>query len=383
MNLNPTLNPKVKVACCGLVCLDIFPDLSKIEGGDFDAQFRPGRVVETAGTHFHVGGSATNTGISLHRLGVGVTIVGLIGADFYGAIIRRIYEREDPQLADGLIIIPELASGHTYIIEPYGIDRRFLIHAGVNDAFAADTVRDEVLRNIGLLHFGYPSVLRRMILNDGAEVEKLYRKAKQFGLITSLDTAVPDPNSFSGRIDWRRLLERSLPFVDLFVPSFEELVYMLDRNRYDRLYKTHDVLAAADLTYLDDLSAQVLAMGTKINLIKIGNRGLYLRTADHAAQHWGRLASIVDVETWRDLRLYQPAFEVDVAGTTGAGDAAIAGFISGLIRGYLPEEVMMLSAGAGACCCEQPDSVGGVPSWEALCERIGTGWKMNTEDGLG
>jgi hypothetical protein len=63
------------------------------------------------------------------------------------------------------------------------------------------------------------------------------------------------------------------------------------------------------------IDPQVLVMGVKINLIKIGNRGLYLRTANHSADRWKSSLSIIDVDT--------------------------------------------------------------------LCDRIGNGWKMNTEDRLG
>lgn len=381
--LDASLKPKIAAAACGLVCLDIFPDLSNIDSVQFESQFKPGRVMDIAGTNFGVGGSATNTGISLHHLGIDTTIVGLIGADFYGKIIRQIYEREGPRLNIRLIEEPRYLSGHTYIVEPRGSDRRFMVHAGANDSFSADHVPGDVLAKVGLLHFGYPSILHKMMQEDGAEIEKLYRRAKAQRLVTSLDTALPDPNGFSGRVNWRRLLERSLPLVDLFLPSFEELVFMLDRERYDRLSQSHQIMAAADLPYLDHLSAVLLAMGTKIVLIKIGDRGLYLRTADIPTEQRDVLGLLINPQTWSHKKIYHPAFQVEVSGTTGAGDAAIAGFLSAVIRGFAPEDALKLSAGAGACCCEQADSVGGVPSWEVLCERINRGWKTKTEVQLG
>lgn len=52
------------------------------------------------------------------------------------------------------------------------------------------------------------------------------------GLTTSLDLVAVDPDSEAAGMDWARILERVLPYVDFFVPSIEELGYMLDRPLY-------------------------------------------------------------------------------------------------------------------------------------------------------
>ena len=43
--------------------------------------------------------------------------------------------------------------------------------------------------------------MRRMIERDGAELADLFRRARAAGATTSLDLTMPDPNSFSGRVD--------------------------------------------------------------------------------------------------------------------------------------------------------------------------------------
>lgn len=73
------------------------------------------------------------------------------------------------------------------------------------------------------------------------------------GLATSFDLAAVDPESDAGRADWERILRGVLPYVDFFVPSFEELCFMLDRPRYeDLIRKAGDVSIAAFLTSILD-----------------------------------------------------------------------------------------------------------------------------------
>ena len=48
-----------------------------------------------------------------------------------------------------------------------------------------------------------------------------------------MDMAAVDADSEAGRADWEAILKRVLPYVDFFVPSVEELCFMLDRPRYE------------------------------------------------------------------------------------------------------------------------------------------------------
>lgn len=54
-------------------------------------------------------------------------------------------------------------------------------------------------------------------------------------LDVSLDMALPDSESPAGKADWQGILENILPHVDIFVPSIEEILFMLDRPQYARI----------------------------------------------------------------------------------------------------------------------------------------------------
>ena len=64
------------------------------------------------------------------------------------------------------------------------------------------------------------------------ELVNIMKKAKTNGCATSMDLAAVDENSEAGKADWKSILSKVMPFVDFFVPSVEELCFMLDRTRF-------------------------------------------------------------------------------------------------------------------------------------------------------
>jgi sugar/nucleoside kinase (ribokinase family) len=109
-------------------------------------------------------------------------------------------------------------------------------------------------------------------------------------------------------------------------------------------------------------------------VLKIGDRGLYLRTANAAILARMGSSSIVDVAAWSDRELWAPCFATQVAGTTGSGDATIAGFLMGLLRGMIPDETLQAACAVGACNVEAVDALSGIRSWPETEERIAAGW---------
>ena len=84
-----------------------------------------------------------------------------------------------------------------------------------------------------------------------------------------------------------------------------------------------------------------------------------------------------DLAAWADQELWAPCFQVEVVGTTGAGDATIAGFLSGLLRDLPPLQVMAAAVGVGACDVEAADATSGIRSWEDTLGRIAAGWPQH------
>ena len=81
----------------------------------------------------------------MHRLGIDVRIMGKVGDDFIGELIRQILVRNGRGPAAGMIIDQGVHSSYTVVISPPDIDRSFLHYPGANDTFAAEDVRYNVV----------------------------------------------------------------------------------------------------------------------------------------------------------------------------------------------------------------------------------------------
>jgi sugar/nucleoside kinase (ribokinase family) len=387
-----------EVIVAGHICLDIIPTISEKKTG-IDALFVPGKLVDIGPAVIATGGAVSNTGLALYRLGSNVQLMGKVGDDQFGAAIMQVLKQQGEGIVEGMIIAPREHSSYTIVINPVNIDRIFLHCTGANDTYSSADLKEEQLTGVRLFHFGYPPLMRRMYENQGEELELLLSKVKASGLTVSLDMAKPDPESAAGKADWRAILGRALPYVDVFLPSFEEIFYMLHRDLYEEMLlrtPSGDLLPFVDGAILTEIAVELLAMGAAVVGLKLGESGLYVRTTadkDRLAS-CGLCAPVSGmIDSWTDRELLAPCFDVEVAGTTGAGDCTIAGFLCGMLQGLSLEDTMQTAVGVGACNVEQTDATSGIPALAKLQERIQSGWskrrmKLNlsgwraAEDGL-
>ncbi|MBN1553396.1 MAG: carbohydrate kinase family protein [Phycisphaerae bacterium] len=359
----------------GHICLDIIPNLDK-QTKSFGELITPGNLVVTEPAMISTGGAVSNTGLALHRLGIPVELMGKIGRDLFGEGIRGVLQSYGERLADGMIVSDD-PSSHSITINFPGVDRIFLHCPGANDTFGAGDIDYDALRGARLFHFGYPTLMRRMYTNEGAELEELFRRARQAGPTTSLDMAWVDPDSEAGRVNWSAMLQRLLPHVDVFLPSFDEILYMVDREKFLAFQKAGggDVLSQADGDLIGRVAQTLLDLGAAIVVLKLGHQGLYVRVTENAE----RLQAIgpcapKDLDAWLGCELLAPCFRVDVAGATGSGDCTIAGFLAGLLHGLHPVETITAGVATGACNVEAPDATSGLYSWDDMQARIQAGW---------
>src|SRR5579863_490447 len=364
----------IEIVVAGHICLDVFPTLA----GSIE-HFRPGQTVEAGPVVFATGGPVSNTGLALHKLAVPVRLMGKVGDDLFGQAILRILNERGPDLADDMIVAPGEASSYSIILSTPLADR-MLIHApGCNATFGADDVPYDTLagaRTYQHFHFGYPPLMQRMFADDGAELAATFQRVQHMGLTTSLDLCMPDPASAAGRADWQTILTATLPYVDVFLPSAEEILLMLHRPLFEQFAALPDTvrpLQHITPTLVSEMGQQLLAMGAKIVALKLGERGLYLRTASA-----GVLSSMsqyqIDIAEWSNRELWMPCFAVDVVGTTGAGDATIAGFLTGFTFGMTPASSLEIACAVGACSVEAVDAISGIRTWSQIALRLAKRW---------
>jgi sugar/nucleoside kinase (ribokinase family) len=366
----------IEAIVAGHLCLDIIPHFEIDQGADLAAYLAPGRLTEVGQATLSTGGTVSNAGVNLHRLGIRTQLMGKVGDDLLGKAILDLIHSHGPDLAQGMIVVPGGGSSYTLVIDPPGVDRIFLHCPGPNHTFGVEDVRYDLLDEARLFHFGYPPLMTRMYAKGGREMAEMFRRAKERGVTTSLDLAMPDQAGASGQADWPSILARTLPHVDFFVPSVEELLFMLRRGRFDGL--TAQVGAARMLEALTveeivSLGDEALEMGARLVLLKMGTRGLYLRSAA-ALSDLGRGAP-ANLLAWTGRQLWTAGFQPErVVSTVGTGDAAIAGFLAAVLRDAPPELALKVAGATGACCVEVSGALGGVRSWDETLARIEAGW---------
>ena len=220
-------SPKPRVVVAGHLCLDITPTLAPLDGGSLASLVTPGKLVHVGAADVHTGGCVANTGLALHKLGVPVRLIGKTGCDAFAGLIRTQLEAAGAQAS--LQADSACSTSYTVVLAPPGIDRVFLHNPGANESFSEADVPDDLLAGAALMHFGYPPLMLRLCRDGGAELLRLFERARALGLATSLDMVAVDPASEAAAVDWGALLPRLMPLTDFFLPSAEELCFLLDR----------------------------------------------------------------------------------------------------------------------------------------------------------
>lgn len=369
-----------KVIVAGHICLDITPIFPYKKASKLDDILSPGKLVQTGAADVHTGGAVANTGLALKILGADVSLMGKVGCDAFGDMICGILKKYD---ADRHMIRSEQEStSYSVVLAVPGIDRIFLHSPGANNTFRASDISADALGDAALFHFGYPPLMRSMYENGGSELVHLMQSVRQSGVATSLDMAAIDADTEAGRIDWNDILKQLLPYVDFFVPSVEELCFMLDKERFSEWQRRAD---GNDITEILDIETDVkpladlcMSYGTKVLLIKCGAPGMFYKTTDRntLSQISGRIG--LDIDAWADKEGFEASYVPDrILSGTGAGDTSIAAFLASVLNGETPETAMQLATATGACCVTSYDALGGLKPLGELKNKIRAGWKKN------
>jgi len=363
-----------KVISAGHICLDITPVFQPgASVREIGQLLVPGKLIQMEGASVHTGGSVANTGLALKLLGNDVTLLGKVGNDAFGGLVQNILAEYG---AGGLIVDENGSTSYSVVLAVPGMDRIFLHNPGANDTFTADDIPEEALKDAALFHFGYPTLMKRMYEANGNGLVELLMRVKDHGIATSLDLAAVDADSPAGKVDWEAFLVKVLPLVDFFVPSFEELCFMLDRPLYDaRTAQGGDVTTQSGiLEDADKLALKCLEMGCGSVLVKCGLSGMAYRTGsrERLSRVGSRLS--LDLDSWADKSGTQSCFRADIVkSASGAGDVSIAAWLTALMRGDSPEVCTRLAAAEGAASVTSYDALSGILPLEELSSRIDAG----------
>lgn len=378
--------PREPILVAGHLCLDITPALNRSMPG-------PGSLHEVGESRMSLGGAVGNVGLALRRLGHPVRLVGAIGQDGFAMLIRERLKKAERGSDELLQVCQATPTSYSIVLSPPDTDRSFLHCPGANHQFDPAAVSDATLDGVSLLHFGYPPLMQRVWSDGGIALADLFDRARRRGIITSLDLAMPDAQGVSSGVDWRAFFRRVLPHVDLVLPSIDETRMALGLS--PRL--SHD---ESDLA---DVAEQLLGFGAGVVVLKLGERGLYLRSTGATrnqnqltpptpvAKLSSRFASVVEAtgaldrgawrDQWHNRELLARCLRVIPAGTNGAGDCTIAGFLSAYLAGGSPLGAIRWATVVGASSVESPLGADGIETADTLAQRLCDGWRRRDEAG--
>ncbi len=361
---------KYDAVVAGYFCVDLFPGFKKNGVHTSIAEvLRPGKLIEVEGLNATPGGIVANTGLAMKRFSKSVFLNGIIGDDFIGAVARKWLDEKE--LSNGIKTIKGQNTAFGIVIAPPGVDRIFLESPGCSQIFDINHIDFDAIADSKLFHFGYPPLLKQFYLNDGQQLVDMFRRIQADQVVTSLDFSLPDPESESATIDWPKILNRLLPFTDIFVPSLEESLQVLMPEEYARIQAlagNTDIIDHVPLNLIREIGQRIIDCGVKIALIKSGHLGAYLFTGNVSSLNTQSGLNLSEHE-WNDTSLWCKAYPVDetkIKNASGAGDSSAAAFLSAILNGDDPEMALKYAGISGRNNLYCVDSFNDHNSWDAM-----------------
>ena len=365
-----------KVLVAGTLVLDVVPVFET--NTSVHERFTSGGTVYLEKIQTSLGGSVGNTGVALHRLGADARLFTRVGGDAFGDLAKSLLERTGcPFTAPA---IKGMNTSASVIVAPPESDRTILHSRGASQRYIATDIPEGLLRGNDLMHFGYPTGMACMYEDGGETLSGLFRRAKQAGAATSMDVSFPGVDTPAALADWREIFAKTLPNVDVFLPSYEELLMLLHREKYLALRRANPDMRMGDIldeALVSGMADDLLKMGAAIAVIKCGEAGAYCKTASGGRlAKTGRLASLL-TDGWANREAWIAPYRAErIRSTNGAGDTFVAGFLLGLLLGRTLEETAALAAASAASRLESVNAASGIPHYTEVEARIKGGWEQ-------
>jgi ribokinase len=290
----------------GALNLDKITFVDKIPGPDEEGFVRS--------VEWHPGGSAPNTVVGLHRLGIRGGLIGKLGNDAEGAVIRNDLGQENVEL-DGVRSVQGRTGTANVLVDVDG-QRAILLDPGVNDEIQPDDLDLGYIESFELVHMT-SYVCRSTRASFRSQIALAERSAVPISM---------DP----GQLYAERGLHELTPILRrcrVVLPNLREL----------------EILTGSGL---EKGTRKLLSLGVEIIVVKMGMKGAYVTD--------GRIQGTV------------PAYGGPGLDTTGAGDAFNAGFIYGVLEGMELMECGRLGAKVAWFSVQKAGARAGLPTISEL-----------------
>ena len=276
-----------------LVAGEINPDL--ILTGDVRPEFdQVEKLVDFA--VLTIGSSSAIFACGAARLGLKVAFIGVCGDDVFGRFMLQEMQKREVDISN-VIVRKDDQTGLSVILSS-GVDRAILTYPGLIAALRVSDISDALLCQTRHLHVA--SYFLQTALQPG--LPALFRRARQFGLTTSLDTNYDPSENWLG-------FDELLSVTNVFLPNEKELVSLSNETNVD-------------------LAASWIGARVGLLAVKLGATGA-------VGVHEGQAVRAASIP-------------VNVMDTVGAGDLFDAGFLFGYLHNWELEKSLRLACVCGA-----------------------------------
>jgi 2-dehydro-3-deoxygluconokinase len=277
-----------------------------------------------------IGGTESNTMISLAKLGFSTGWISRLGADEFGYNIRDFIRGHGVDVSR--IVFDSEAPTGIFFVEKNANDevRSFYYRKGsAASRMQSDDLDMDYICGHKMLHLtGITPLLSE---NCRQMTRSLINAAKREGMTVSFD---PNLRLTMADIEtYRKILHPLMAMIDIFLPSEKELLLLMD---------TQD---------LDTAIARAKDMGLGHIVIKKGDRGCLLIK--------------------NDTRHQEPVFPVKkVVSSMAAGDAFNAGYLAGVLKGFDDIKTLRIAGCVGAMATLAWGPYEGIPEWETVMAYV-------------
>ena len=301
-------------------------------------------IEEATGFHKAFGGAVANVAVGCARLGARTAFIGKVGDDPFGRFLHDTMKKMGV-ITDGVVFSTEHDTSLVLVSLDMNSKPTFYFYgrpaADLN--LKPEEIRLDLIENTRFIHFGTVSLSAEPCRSATVKAVKTARDA---GAIVSYDPNVRF-HMWPGReeaIEWAR---KMIPQSDIIKVNDDEAEWLVGTRKPKEAAK------------------KFLAMGPKLVLITLGERGAFFATCKAT----GHVSAI-------------PVIVVD---TTGAGDAFVAGLLTGLAQYGTRnmEDVQMIrrvvtrAVATAALTTEAMGAISAMPDKEtlekAMKERFGLG----------
>ncbi len=302
---------KFKVTTLGIAVIDIIA--SPADRSMFE---RDNTIVEDIA--IYPGGDACNQSVDLSKLDIDSSLCCRVGSDSFGNMLLSELKSRGVDTTHVVVSSESVTSVAIVMVSGSG-DRNIVCRKGNNFDFCIDDIDMKAIAGADALSIA--SIYGMPKLEEDGLLEVL-KCAKDNGVLTFADMASDKKGLKLGG------LTPFLPYIDYFMPSEAESVYLTDCD---------DCREAAGI-FKD--------MGAGNVIIKLGARGAYALCRDYTG--------------------FTDSFVIDARDTTGAGDAFCSGFIYSILNGFPIRKALEFACACGAYnslyngACESPMNVNAI-----------------------